>query len=309
VSRKGWDEFEAEYESKVMAGMEPGTREATQHGLNHFSRIIKPLKMQAITSKTIADYVAVRRQERKRKWDKTSPLVSPATVNKELRTMRAVLRKAVRWGYLAKMPEIEFLREPGKLPVYVTPEHFAKLYQAADTTRWPERQPFAPAAWWRALLVMAYMTGWRIGSLLALRWEDVDLKGGTALSRHGDNKGKRDQKVHLHPLVVEHLGKLTSFGVCVFPWPTARRSLFEEFAKLQDAAGVKPDGPKSRYGFHDFRRAFATMNAVNLTPDALQHLMQHRDYQTTQRYINLARQLNPAVQNLYVPQLAVVEVG
>ena len=45
------------------------------------------------------------------------------------------------------------------------------------------------------------------------------------------------------------------------------------------------------------------MNADKLTPDALQTLMQHKDYQTTQRYINLARQLNPAVANLYVPDL------
>jgi len=44
------------------------------------------------------------------------------------------------------------------------------------------------------------------------------------------------------------------------------------------------------------------MNAATLSADALQSLMQHRDYQTTQRYINLARQLNPAVANLYVPE-------
>ena len=46
------------------------------------------------------------------------------------------------------------------------------------------------------------------------------------------------------------------------------------------------------------------MNADKLTPDALQHLMQHQDYQTTQRYINMARQMNPAVANLYVPDLS-----
>jgi integrase len=309
VSRKGWEEFEVEYESKIMAGMEPGTREAAQYALNHFKRLMKPGKMQSITSKTLADYVAARRQEHKHKGNDKSPLVSPATVNKELRTLRAVLRKAVRWGFLAKMPEIEFLREPGKLAVYVTPEHFAKLYQACDSARWPERQPYAPADWWRGLLVMAYMTGWRIGSLLALRWEDVDAKTGTALSRHDDNKGKRDQKIPIHPVVVEHLAKLSSFGAFVFPWNNARRSLFDEFNRIQAAAGVKPEGSKAHYGFHDLRRAFATMNAATLTPDALQHLMQHRDYQTTQRYINMARQLNPAVQNLFVPTLAVADVG
>lgn len=45
------------------------------------------------------------------------------------------------------------------------------------------------------------------------------------------------------------------------------------------------------------------MNADRMTADGLQVLMQHRDYQTTQRYINMARQLNPAVANAYVPQL------
>ncbi len=49
------------------------------------------------------------------------------------------------------------------------------------------------------------------------------------------------------------------------------------------------------------------MNAATLTPDALQTLMQHRDYQTTRRYINMARQLNPAVQNLYVPTLQMAQ--
>jgi hypothetical protein len=47
------------------------------------------------------------------------------------------------------------------------------------------------------------------------------------------------------------------------------------------------------------------MNADKLTADALQALMQHKDYQTTRRYINMARQLHPAVANLYVPNVAI----
>jgi integrase len=33
------------------------------------------------------------------------------------------------------------------------------------------------------------MTGWRISSLMALTWDDVDLEAGTALSAAADNKG------------------------------------------------------------------------------------------------------------------------
>ena len=119
-----------------------------------------------------------------------------------------------------------------------------------------------------------------------------------------DNKGKRDVKIPLHPIVVDHLRKLKSFSPLVFPTNRSRRVLFSDLQEIQKAAGIKLTGPKSLYGFHDLRRAFATMNADNLTPDALQALMQHKDYQTTQRYISMARQLNPAVANLFVPTIA-----
>jgi hypothetical protein len=32
--------------------------------------------------------------------------------------------------------------------------------------------------------------------------------------------------------------------------------------------------------------------------------MQHKDYKMTQRYINMARQLNPALEKIYVPDLS-----
>lgn len=57
------------------------------------------------------------------------------------------------------------------------------------------------------------------------------------------------------------------------------------------------------YGFHDLRRAFATMNAETISPNALQVLMRHKDFSTTQRYINRAHQVTKAVENLHVPDV------
>jgi integrase len=178
------------------------------------------------------------------------------------------------------------------------------LYAACDVMKEPRKQPFSAGDWWRGLLMFAYMTGWRIGSILSLRWQDVDIEAGTAVSKAADNKGRRDQKIPLHPVILDHLGKLRSFDQHVFPWSKNRRKLFTYLHRLQDAAGVKPAGDKPYFGFHDLRRAFATMNAGRMTPDALQNLMQHKDYQTTQRYIAIARQLTPTVQDLYVPAVA-----
>jgi integrase len=116
--------------------------------------------------------------------------------------------------------------------------------------------------------VFLYMTGWRVNEPLALRWDDVSLDNATAITWHEDNKGRRDERVPLHPVVIEHLRKLVDFGPAVFPWPHHERTLWVEFAKIQKAAltetGERIIDLACRenhehtdachiYGFHDFR--------------------------------------------------------
>jgi len=127
----------------------------------------------------------------------------------------------------------------------------------------------------------------------------------------GDNKGKRDEMVPLHPVVVEHLERLTSFDPVVFPWHHSRRGLYVELERIHRAAGIHLPCNENHehtdscycYGFHDLRRAFATVNAETLSADALQSLMRHKSYTTTQRYINMAHQLNRSVESLHVPDV------
>ena len=47
----------------------------------------------------------------------------------------------------------------------------------------------------------------------------------------------------------------------------------------------------------------STLNAERLSADAPQALMRHKSYTTTQRYINLAQQVNRAVDKLHVPEV------
>jgi integrase len=305
--KKTWQEFRKEFQARVIEGMGSRNQEETLHALDQFERVVSPKRIGTITSRTVAEFVAKRRREaaHKRANDEADNgrRVSPATINKELRHLRAVFRKAAKWGYLPKSPDFDFLKELQRLPTYISPEDFAVIYHAADQARLPADQAYPAAEWWRGLLVTAYMSGWRIGALLSLRREDVDFEGATALSRAEHNKGKRDQIIHLHPVVLDHLRKLPGFGPVFFPWNYRRATIFTEFGRIQAAAKVKPPAGRDHYAFHDLRRAFATLNADRLTPDALQLLMQHRDYQTTQRYIAMARQLKPAAQNLFVPDL------
>jgi integrase len=318
-AKKPWADFVKEYDTRVVAGLAPRSRPQVLTSLRHFERIVKPVRVSALATEHIDKFIEVRRTE---PGDKRGSVVSPATVNHDLRHVKAALRVAVEWGYLTRMPKVRMERVPAKLPRYVTGEHFAAIYAACATARMPEGLPnVEPADWWRALIVMGYMTGWRIGDLTGLRRDDLDLDAGTAVTRFEDNKGKRDERVKLHPVVVEHLRKIVTFDSHVFPWNHDPRTLSSHFHKIQLAAKVTgPDGTERGihlpcrgkhehtpachlYGFHELRRAFATMNADKLTPDALQALMRHKSYQTTQVYISMARQMDAAVASLHVPEV------
>jgi integrase len=288
--------------------MEVETRRLTINALNHFERLARPVKTYFLTGRHVDHYVAQRRQERGKR---PGSHVAVATINKELRHLRAVFRIAKDWGYLPEVPKFRMLREPVWLPTYITGDHFADVYGACDVARMPEGLPYPAADWWRSLLVMGYMTGWRVSDMLALRRDNLDLDTGTARSMADDNKGKREELVKLHPVVIEHLTKLAGFDSHIFPWNHDRRTLWSEFARIQEAAGIhltcREEHDHGRYcylyGFHDLRRAFATMNADKLTPDALQALMRHKSYLTTQKYINMSRQMDAAVASLHVPDV------
>jgi integrase len=310
-SKKLWADFRKEYEEQVLSGLEPSSGRCIGTALDAFERHVKPNRVESITTKTIDEFVTSRRND---KGKKAESRVASATINKDLRHLKAALKRAHEWGYLPNMPKIRMVREPEKLPRFVTAEHFEIIYAAAcDLATMPssDGQKYAAADWWRALVVTAYMTGLRIKELLAIRREDVDFDKGILITRASDNKGKRDEAIPLHPVVIDHLRLLEGDDRFTLRWPHDPRTLWVEFGRIQRQAGIHlacPDDHKHTpachiYGFHDFRRAFATVNAPRLKPETLQRLMRHKSYKTTLGYINLASQVDDAVANMPVPKV------
>jgi len=309
-SRVLWSDFRSEFEAEVLNGMEPTTKVAFMGSLDAFAKHTRIRRMSEIDTLLLDRFTRLRQGDPGRKPGST---LSKATVAKDLRMLKAALARAVDWGYLAAMPKIRPPRHSDKLVRFVTDEHFAILYEkACPAARIPAdpEQSFTAEQWWRALIVTAAMTGFRIKEILAIRREDLDFEKGTIVTRRGDNKGKRDERLPLHPVVVEHLKQL---GDAEFPlrWPHNKRTLWTEWGRIQRVAGIHLQciGDHEHtdschvYGFHDFRRAFATNNAEHLKPETLQRLMRHRSYTTTLRYINMARQVEDAVEVIAVPNV------
>jgi len=96
--------------------------------------------------------------------EKRSDTVSAGTVSKEVSTLKHALRLAVEWGELHQNPA-QGARLP-KLPEgktrYLTPGELRAALEIA-----PE--------WMRAPMALAACTGMGRGSLLGLRWMDIDM--------------------------------------------------------------------------------------------------------------------------------------
>jgi len=305
--RTKWAEFRTQFEEFVSSSSSPRTLGEYQCALNAYQRLMKPVYVDAITTSELDRFVARRRNDRQRGKREGGPTeLSPASVNKDLRGLKVAFRKAHQWGLLDRIPTFSMLREPERDPEFVDDEMFAKLYSACDTMKRPAGKHYDAADWWKAIITFAYLTGWRIGEILAVRREDIDFEAGSAFIPADKTKGKRDARIELHPVVLDHLKIVVGFAPIVFSWPHHERTLWADFAKLKEAAGISFGG-----AFHRFRFGFANANVDRLEADVLQRLMRHQAMATTRGYINAAARMKRAgtAERLHVPDVLKVNVG
>jgi len=119
-------------------------------------------------------------------------------------------------------------------------------------------------------------------------------------------EARRATRRPLNGVVVDHLRALVDFHPLVFRWCHRRDTLWEGFGRIQEAAGIRPACREDHqhtpachtYGLHDLRRAFAPGSALHLAPEALPEMMGHRNYTTTQRHIDMARQVAGAADEI-----------
>ena len=291
-----WSDFLQKYSDDVVSLLSHGTQGVYRTHLDHFTRVAKPDTVAEIDSAMIDSYKARRMKER---GEKKGSKLRPQTVNNELRTLRAALNKAKQWKLIRDVPVIAFLKSKEKLPRVMTEEHFLAIYKASSQAKYPQGLPYPAAQWWRGLTTFLYCTGWRISEPLSVQRKDIDLELGVAITR--ENKGNREEVVQLADPVIRELSNMKSFHPEMFPWPHGDRLIYEEWHRIQAAAGIElnctdtePHECNSEcvhYGFHDLRRTFATHVGADLGRDELKTVMRHKSGQTTDSYINLRERL------------------
>jgi integrase len=317
--RISWEKFQREYEEMVMPRWRSEmSRVDAKHALETFSNLSGVKQLDRVDARTLDQYVAKRLQTPGGK--KKGDTISVETVRKELRTIRAALNCAKKWKYLAECPDIPQIEGYGKDKPFVTEEHFNAIMDACRIANMPADQKYTAEAFWHALLATAWVTGMRKSALISLLWEDVDLDGGVALSRYGDNKAKRDQ----HHKIASITGFLANLYACrkpgetrVFPWNYCLKGLDRMLARIQKAAGIhlpcREDHEHTEachlYGFHSFRYAHATYNFGRVSDRDLQEQMGHATFSTKQRYIKYAETHQQRVYDVFLPKSLKVKVG
>lgn len=290
-----WATFVDEYKRIILKTKSMAHARSVEKTLSVFEQHMKLRTLSQITAKLISDFIGRRSQDRGRKPGST---LSPASLNKDLRNLKLVLTEAKEWGQLETVPKMQMLAEPTRLKAFVTAEHFAAIFATTDQMTKPDLPNISPPDYWRAVLAFAFITGWRLNEILSIRRDDVNFETNQVIARWDDSKSKRDESIFVPDSMLDLLRPVwQNFRPQPLQWPRSIRTIYNPFLKLQQLAGVHLPCEEDHqhtdfchaYGFHDFRRAFATNNASLMSPTQLQRLMKHSDFTTTQGYINYAK--------------------
>jgi integrase len=284
---------------------EPGTPHKRGAGRNpgRILGALGDLRVAKVTTRDIANFL--RRLERDG--------MSPRSVNKHREVLSAMFSYARREDTYA-LPHnpvdatSKRLEMPPAVLDFFEPDEIESLAEAAERGSHRGVQPvdLAPGeVEWRAwedrqdaeLYRVAFYTGLRLGELLALRWEDVDLERRRVIVHRavsagieGPTKSRQARSVPLADAPAAALQRLadrhdyTERDDYVFCSRLGRRldrsAVRRRYTRARDAAGLRA------LRFHALRHAAGSLVAREAGAHFVQAFLGHSRLSTTERYLH-----------------------
>lgn len=143
----------------------------------------------------------------------------------------------------------------------------------------------------RAMLVVTYTSGLRVGEVVRLRPEDCDRERNVVKVRQG--KGRKDRQTLLSETasaVLERYIEQAKPEGWLFPGQQEGRHLTERSAQKVFEKAVLQAGIRKDVSIHSLRHSFATHlleNGIDLR--YIQELLGHQSVRTTERYTHVSR--------------------
>jgi integrase len=207
--------------------------------------------------------------------DKLATGVQPATVNRMMEVIRAILNKCVKeWEWIDKAPYVRMLEEPKRRIRWITPDQAEALCKAAL----PEHL--------EAMCRFSLATGLRESNVTGLEWSQVDLDRRVAWIHADQSKSGLAMGNPLNNEAVLVLRKQSR---------QHKRFVFAYFGKSILKANTRAfrNGLTKveieNFRWHDLRHTWASWHVQNGTPiHVLQELGGWSDIRMVQRYAHLA---------------------
>ena len=212
-------------------------------------------------------------------FDRRKSGAKGATINRELSSLRGILREAQKRGWVDRNValEVDRCKEAASGWRWLTPEQAKRLVEACDKA--PEQGRHL-----RPLVITALYTGMRRGELLSLRWENVHL-GRAELEVIASKSGYR-RTVPLRSEVVNALRKWRRKSRGEFVFARGSGAPFSKIRRSFQSAVARAKLGSLR--FHDLRHTAASwMAQEGADVYEMARVLGHRDIASTMRYSHL----------------------
>ncbi|MDN3512015.1 MAG: tyrosine-type recombinase/integrase [Candidatus Jettenia sp.] len=254
------EKFMAEHAPKVSIN----TQNVYKASLKHILPIFGDSKLTAITPKMLCEYKVMRKNEG----------AKPATINRELAMMSKAFNLAMKeWEWVENNPMSKVPKEKeNERDRWLTEDEEKKLLDNST-------------AWLRDIIIFDMNTGLRMGELLSLQWNKVNLICRIIIIQ--ESKNGKPRTVPLTQIAVDILiekSKIRNIhNNLVFTSSVGTKidddNLRRAFEKALQKAGIED------FHFHDLRHTFATRLAQRgVDIYTISKLMGHKDIRMTQRY-------------------------
>lgn len=251
--------------------------------------------------------------------EKIGRSIKPTTINRDVAGFRAMLSKAVEWGYLTANPlaGLKPLKaRDGNIVRYLSADEYQRLMTALKNRDEAFRSKRKSANAWRRkrgikplpivlkgeyadhltpMTILCLNTGLRRGELFALEWSDIDFERSQLTVR--GNKAKSGKR-RILPLNDDATHALTNWrdfrdedkptGL-VFPGPNGGQLTTIKTAWLAICRAAEITDLR----WHDLRHTFASHLAMKGEDlNTIRELLGHSDYKTTLIYAHLTPEHN-----------------
>src|SRR5215213_1216714 len=198
------------------------------------------------------------------------------TLNQSVSTLRFFFR--ITLGRADIVNHTQFIHEPRKLPVVLSPEEVARFLDAA------------PGLKYKAALSVAYGAGLRVSEVVALKIGDIDSK--RMVIRVEQGKGRKDRYVMLSPHLLELLRawwKAARPQGWLFPGRNPVQSMTTRQLNRACHAAADMAGIDKPVSMHTLRHSFAThLLEQNIDIRVIQVLLGHAKLESTALYTRVA---------------------